>query len=228
MTSPENLINKIATAYTIPSNVVRGMKALIIADAHFDKTLSLSSTLPKYIKELGRIIAKEKVNTVFVLGDMLQNDDDMTIEKLKSIIKGFEYLPVRVYIIGGNHDRSMLWELKYNKQGSNVKVIYDLAMLLVHPNPAPGTPPRIFLAHDLKNNFQLKPEEGQYFVKNLKSSFKDMIRSEDYLLVGHTHQTIDFKELRCGSIGAYSEDLYRKSYAILNTENGFEFTFRGK
>lgn len=228
MSSLDNLINKIATAYPIPSNVVRGMKALIVADAHFDKTLALSTTLPKYIKELGKIVLREKVNTIFVLGDMLQNDEDMTIDKLKSIIAAFELLPAKVYMIGGNHDRSMLWDLKYNKKGSNVTIVYDLAMVLTHPNPAPDTPPRIFLAHDLKNNFQLKFDEGQYFVKNLKSFFKDMIHSEDYLLIGHTHQTINIKEQRCGSVGAYSEDLHRQSYAILKTENGFELIFHGK
>ena len=159
---------------------------------------------------------------------MIQNDEDITLEKLKSIVTAFELLPVRVYIIGGNHDRGLLWEMKYNKQGSNVTVVYDLAMVLTHPNPPPDTPPRVFLAHDLKNNFLLKPEDGPFFVKNLKKEFKDMIHDEDYLLLGHTHQTIDNKDLRCGSVGAYSEDLHRQSYAILTAENGFQFTFYGK
>ena len=228
MSFPSTLVNKVATAYQIPANVVRGMKAMIVADSHFDKTLALSATLPKYIKELGRIILREKITTLFVLGDLIQNDEDITMEKLKSIVTAFELLPIRVYIIGGNHDRSLLWEMKYNKKGSNVTVVYDLAMCLTHPNPPPDTPPRLFLAHDLKNNYLLKPEDGPYFVKNLKKEFKDMIHDEDYLLLGHTHQTIDNKDCRCGSVGSLSEDLHRHSYAILTTDNGFQLNFIGK
>lgn len=226
---PTSLINKVATAYHIPKNIVNGMRALIVSDAHFDKTLTLSRTLPKYIKSLSSIIIREKLNTVFVLGDLIQNDDDISLEKLNSIVTAFELLPVPVYIIGGNHERSLLWELKYNKQGSNVRIVYDLCICLEYPtHPPPRTPPRVFLAHDLKNNFQLQPEDGEEFVAALKKGFVDLIHHEDYLIVGHTHKTINNEEDRYASVGAYSEDLHRTSYAMLFTDNGFHFQFVGK
>ncbi|EAY22178.1 Ser/Thr protein phosphatase, putative [Trichomonas vaginalis G3] len=226
---PQTLINKVATAFHVPKNVVTGMRALIVSDAHFDKTLTLSRTLPKYIKSLSSIIIRDKLNTVFVLGDMIQNDDDITMEKLQSIITAFELLPVPVYIIGGNHERSLLWDLKYNKQGSNVTIVYDLCICLTYPTQPPSrTPPRVFLAHDLKNNFQLQPEEGESFVATLKKEFVDLIHHEDYLVTGHTHKTINNEEERYASVGAYSEDLHRSSYAMLFAENGFHFQFVGK
>ena len=134
-------------------------------------------------------------------------------------------LAIASYVMGGGLDRLLLWDYKYNKPGSNVKVVYDYAIKIHHPNAPAGTPPNIYLSHDLGNPLAVKPDEAESFVVELKRAFSSEISSEDYLIIGHVHEHAHNEQLRCVTLKEYSQDNHRSDYAIVAMgSDGFKVT----
>ena len=220
------LVNTKTTVFTVPLEHAVNIKALVVADQHFGKTLPITKSLPQCLKNMMTIIAREQVNCIFMLGDIVDNNDKDILTKVFSAL---EQLPIPVYVMGGAKDRVLLFDYKYNRPGSNVTVVYDYAIRIHHPNAPLGTPPNIFLAHDLCNPVTVKMDEAEAFVVALKRAFEKDITVEDFLLIGYTHQYVFNEQLRCASIKDFSPDNHHNGYAIISTgTDGFKINIVGK
>lgn len=219
--------------YKVGIEYIHNMKALLISDQHFGKTLPLTQSLPQCLKNLMTIIMRENINTLFLLGDLIHIEDEKATkhnkDTLLKVIGAFEQIPIPVFIMGGEHDRKLLWDCKYNKPGSNVHIVYDYLVQLSHPNPQLGTLQNVFLAHDFNNPYSLKPDEVESFVVELKHSLSDFVKPEDYLIIGHCHQFANNEQAKAASLREFSPDLHHNGYAILTCNpNCFDIDFKGK
>lgn len=225
----EKLINTKTSVFTLPIEQTMNLKALVIADQHFGKTLPVNDSIPRLFRSLMPIIVRESINCIFMLGDLVhvgKNPDSEGI--LKKVFDALEQLPIPVYVMGGGLDRVLLWDYKYNKPGSNVKVVYDYAIKIHHPNAPIGTPPNIYLSHDLGNPLSIKSDEAESFVVELKRAFSNEISSDDYLIIGHVHEHVHNEQLRCAAIKEFSQDNHRSDYAIVAmSDNGLKVTLVG-
>ena len=220
------LLNDKATALTISGSELTTMKAVIITDCHLNRFLPFDETFPQLKDQLLSLVEKERANTVILLGDIVHIRTEGAAEKIEKVLKIFESLPVKVYYVSGNHDRHVAAKMSFPAT-SNVTIVRDLALCLVHPCPPPGTPPRIFLTHDLHNHHKLKPHEVKSWLAFLRRTFSSLIDKDDFLLTGHTHETIINEEVNSASVAPFSLDLQRKSYATLTMtkEEGIKVQF---
>ena len=220
------LVNTKTTVFTLPLEHAANIKALVVSDQHFGKTLPITRSLPQCLKNMMTIIAREQINCIFMLGDIVDNNDKDILTKVFSAL---EQLPIPVYVMGGGNDRVLIFDYKYNRPGSNVRVVYDYAIRIHNPNAPVGTPQNIFLAHDLCNPLSVKPDEAEAFLVALKRAFKKDIANEDFLIIGHTHQYVFNEDLRCASIKDFSPDNHHNGYAVISTgSNGFKINIVGK
>lgn len=227
-----NIVNNQATIYHLPLEVSKNMRALIIADLYLDKVLPLAKNLPKITRKITQVILKEKCTSLFILGNLIymtdESDTNSKSSKLRMIINAFQQIPVPVYILGGNFDRSLLWDMKYDDPSSNIRVIHHLIVGVDIENPGANDPQRVYLAHDIKNNLLLDEGQTGLFVNTIKDQFSEMLNPSNYLLLAHTLRKYENPEKRCASIGAYSLDLSRTCYAVIDLSNGFNIKFTGQ
>lgn len=213
----QKLINTKTSVFTLPIEQTINLKGLVIADQHFGKTLPVNDALPRFFRSLVPLIVREQINCLFMLGDIVHVKPGFPNEEiLEKVFAALEQLPIPVYVMGGGLDRTLIWDYKYNKPNSNVKVVYDYAIKIHHPNCPPGSPPNIYLSHDLCNPLSVKPDEAESFVVELKRAFSDEISSDDYLIIGHVHEHVHNDQARCVAIKEYSQDNHRSDYAIVS------------
>lgn len=229
---PYPLTNKKSSVFTVPIEQTKNIKAIVITDQNFGKTLPLTKSIPHCLKNLMTIIARENINCIFIIGDIV-HFDDLNIEKaqetLLEVFKQFEMIPLPIYIMGGENNRRLLFDLNYSIPFSNIKVVYDFLIRIHNPNPVLDTPPNFYLTHDGKNPLKLKPEEIESYAIELKRAFKDEIANEDFLIIGHCQAYYLNESARVATIKEFSPDNHRNGYAIIEmTEQGLKLNIVGK
>jgi hypothetical protein len=218
-----------ATVFTIPPDHMARLRALVISDQLFGKTLVVTKSLPTCFTNIMTLITRENLNTIFVLGDLIFPNDSNASVLLTKVITEFERFPIPVYISGGVRTRPLLAQIEYNKPGTNVKIVKDYLLKLRHPKPPLGTPPNLFLASALLPSTGLKPEKIGEFVSEFKRAFRADIANEDYLLLGGCGAYSLNEEQRCASIKAFSPDDHHNAHAIVVAdEAGFTIKVIGK
>lgn len=231
---PTPLKNKKSTVFTVPIEHTINMKAMIITDQNFGKTLPLTKSIPHCMKSLMTIIARESINCIFMIGDLVYiNEKDPKIEQAKEILskvfKALEMIPIPVYILGGERNRRLLYDVNYDVPHSNIHVVYDFLIRIHNPNPPIGTPSNFYLTHDCKNPLVLKANEIESYAIELKRALQDEISNEDYLIIGHCQAYYQNDTAKVASIKEYSPDLHRNGYAVLKlTPEGFNLNIVGK
>ena len=228
---PQQFPNLKTTVFNLPIEHTVNMKALVLTDQFFGKTLPLTKSIPQCMKNIMTIIVREGINCIFFIGDLVhfQKDENETKSILTKVLKVFEEIPLPIYVMGGEQNRQILYNMKYQKPGSNVHVVYDFMIKIKHPNPPIGTIPNIYLTHDAKNPLTVKPDQVESFVFSLKNAFSQEIANEDFLLVGHCNGYSFNEQGKYGSIKEFSPDNHRNGYAIITcTKEGFNVNIVGK
>ena len=224
---PQPLVNTKVDVFTLPVEHAAHIRALVVADQRFGKTLPITRSLPQCLKNMMTIVVRESINCIFMLGDIVHAASDRGL--LSAVVRALEQLPIPVYIMGGPETRVLLFDYKYEKPGSNVHIVYNYAIRIPHPAPLSGAPPNVFLAYDLCNPFAVGPSDAQSYVVALKRGFDRDIRSEDFLLVGRPNHYVFNDELRCASIKDFSPDNHHSGYAVIVVEkDGFKIQIVGK
>ena len=218
------ILNDEATALYITDPSITSTRALIFTDCHFSKFYPFEKTFPKFQKKIEEIIKEEQPNTIIILGDVVHIRTELAEERLIQVLSFFDKLNIKVYYIGGNHDRHIARKI-FVPPSSNATIVSDLALCFVHPDPPPRTPKRIFFTHDLHNHYKLTREYVHAWHLFLRKTFAYLINPDDYLLTGHTHETIISVDELTASIAPFSFDLLSYKYAILTMDNGIQIKF---
>ena len=226
------LINNKSSVFILPKERCVGLKALVITDQFFGKTLPLTKSIPHCLKNMMTIITRESINCIFMLGNVVhvtENNIKEAKQNAKKVISSLERIPLPVYIMGGDKDRRLWWELKYEKPGSNVHIVYDFLIRIPHPNPQLGNDVSFYLTHDCKNPIHIKQDEVESYAVELKRALKDEVHNEDYLLIGYCQNYLYNQTARVACIKEFSPDNHRNGYAIVSvTDSGFDLNIVGK
>ncbi|OHS94959.1 Ser/Thr protein phosphatase [Tritrichomonas foetus] len=206
--------------------ILSSFRALVLSDMHFNQKEKLSFSLPIVLRKISKLIIDQNINIIFLLGDIVEQYQSPTsAEDLKTVFSAFEQLGIPIYIIPGNHDRSLFNNTSYDTRFKNIHLLKTTLMFIENPNSPPNTYRRIYMAHEMENNFKLEGPQKNVFPIKLKEFFKDVFTENDFLLIGHIHRHILDLSKNCGSVGQYSYDYKRESYAIITNENGFKIDF---
>lgn len=228
------LKNKKSTVFTVPIEHTVNMKALIITDQNFGKTLPLTKSIPHCMKSLMTIIARESINCIFMIGDLVWiNEKNPNIEQAKQtliqVFKALEMIPLPIYILGGERNRRLLYDVNYDVPHSNIDVVYDFLIRIHNPNAEIGSSQNFYLTHDCKNPLSLKPNEIESYAIELKRALQDEISNDDYLLIGHCQAYYQNDQAKVATIKEFSPDMHRNGYAVLSlTQEGFNLNIVGK
>lgn len=228
-----HLTNKNTSIYIMPLENTVDLKGLVITNQLFGKTLPLTKSIPQFMKNIMTIISREKINTLFFIGDIAYYQKEGGEKETKAIIEKFfailEGIPLPVYVMGGPQNRKILYDMKYNKPGSNIHVVYDYMIKIKHPVPPQGTIPNVYITNDAMCTVPVKPDEVESYAYKLKTHFKHEIANEDFLLVGSCNGYSYNEESRFGSIKEFSPDNHRNGHAIISCDSdGFKINIIGK
>jgi hypothetical protein len=227
---PFKIANAQATAFVVPPEHIAHLRGLLICDQSFGRTLPLTKSIPKCLKNLMTIISRERINCIFVVGDVIFRRDAIDTEKeaINKVVRAFEQFPIPVYISASEKTRPVLTEIS-PKAGSNVRIVLDYFLKLRHLNPPVGTPPNVFIASALLPQGGLQTDELPQFLSEFKEAFKAVIAPQDYLLLGGCHGYSLNEDLRCACVKEFSPDEHHQAYAIVVAEStGFEIRVVGK
>ena len=187
-------------------------KFLLISDCHIGDQIDI------WFNELKQIIEKEKPTNIIVLGDLIDGHVPNGESLMLQVFSLLKTLPFQIYVIGGNHDRIYIENINWSN-GTNIHLIDSWSILIQVPQSEVSHPLRIFLAHELGNNYRVRDRTAFQFFKWLKNGAKD-IRSPDWLICGHAHTSLLSREAKVVCIGQYSPQRNKRAYSLLTIENG--------
>lgn len=230
---PHHFANKNTTVFVLPLEHTVNLKGLVVANQYFGKTLPLTKSIPQFMKSIMTIIVRENINALFFVGDIAFFQKDGGAAETKAIIEKFfgvlEELPIPVYVMGGQQNRKILFDMNYNKPGSNIHVVYDYMLKIQHPAPPQGTIPNVYITNDALCTAPIKLDEVEAYTYKLKKHFKNEIANEDFLLCGCCKGYSYSEECRFGSIKEFSPDNHRNGHAIIScARDGFSVNIVGK
>lgn len=212
--------NTKTSVFSVPSVISDGINALVVSGQDFGRTLPLTRAIPQFMKSLLSVVKRNQINCLFFLGDLVYVDDGsesaVVTATMKTVIAALEELPIPVYIMGGERDRVLLWQMKYTNPGSNVRVVYDYAIKIGVPGASDVK--NVFLTYDLMNPVPVRYDQADEFTHALKRAFYMDIQERDYLVVGHPKGYAVNEAKKYASIKNWSVDHHRTGYAIVTRE----------
>jgi hypothetical protein len=159
------------------------------------------------------------------MGDLIQGQFPPAIggALVTEVVRGLDQLKIPTWVIGGNHDREYV-DLAMWPPTQYVKKVTELAMVI----DPPGKPPRdrIFISHDLGNNYRVRDHFAYSFLTWIKNAFKTLIKPTDWLVTGHCHTGFLSFESRLACVGQFAPEIKAYGYTVL--EVGEEVTFNLK
>lgn len=191
---------------------LRYSKILLISDFHMGKKETIENDLEILFKGLHLVLAQEKPDVIFVLGDMVDGTCInpyiayfKTVARLQNLLKP-------MYFLGGNHDRTFIPPLIANVNFTKfIHLITDPYMIL-------PTNPRIFLAHDVLLNIRIRGSVVYNYASKLRK-FVNVMRSDEYFCIGHAHTQLITDQNKTFSIGQFAPKYGRYEYATIQTKN---------
>ncbi|KAK8885472.1 hypothetical protein M9Y10_040921 [Tritrichomonas musculus] len=200
-------------------------KGLIIADFHIGQFLSIEKEKVALINCLKSLIDHEKPTHVFILGDIIHFSSERTDEWYFDFFQLLEdNFSLPICIIPGNHDYDLSpYRNCFNlyKNEKNVKC-YDVEFLEIKYSDNFS----LFLGHDASYNMfvHFKSPIVQWMNEIRNSKYcKSIIKKNDVVIFGHTHEDIDDDETRNYTIAPFSISLEESSYGLISFNNGFKF-----
>jgi predicted phosphodiesterase len=216
------IVNRKVTSFSIPVTRKPGMRILLISDTHIGGTRQpVASSKRLFITALNSVIQSEKATHVIHLGDLIDCEVAAPEAHLADVLSQLAALPVPIWLIGGNHDREWITPAA-GSRGPNLTIAPDLALLLDIPPSAPGQKDgqRIFLAHDLANNYRVRDQFAFSFVHWIKEAAAPEINArDDWLITGHCHTQFLSAACKIGSVGQFSPEIDTFEYTMLTIDD---------
>lgn len=166
------------------------------------------------------IIKKENPAMIFHLGDLVNGTFPDGSKLLLDVLTKLDTLEIPIYFIPGNHDREYLnglmpkWkQLKFITPLQNNSIQVSIPSGKDHPKQT-----NIFFAHDLNNNYRVRDQYALSFVNWIKGG-SNLIKPEDWLIIGHTHcQLISFAS-KAMCVGQFSPEINIFGYSIIDIDD---------
>jgi predicted phosphodiesterase len=194
------------------------IKMLLLSDTHLGATgaANVNKCIDVFLTEVGIIKKQEGITHICHLGDLLDGTI-LDIQPLKRALLGLAALGVPVYAIGGNHDRPLFAQLPKD-MARNLYITTELAWLMdIKPRPGRRAQ-KIFLAHDLGNNYRVRDQCAWLFLMWIKDACKGSIRPTDWLVTGHCHCAFVSQDRRLACVGQFSPEISAYGYGILEID----------
>jgi predicted phosphodiesterase len=193
-------------------------RILLLSDTHLGASGPIESEKTRFISELAALIARERITHVFHLGDLVNGTFPNGAPHVSDVLSRMEGLDIPVTLIGGNHDREYVAACT-RPLSPLIRVVKHLAIRLDFP-PATGgvNGQRIFLAHDLGNNYRVRDQFTYLFLHWLKTSYPKVIREQDWLLMGHCHMGFLSTTSKLGCVGQFSPEINTRAYGIIEVD----------
>jgi DNA repair exonuclease SbcCD nuclease subunit len=210
------LVNTTVNPVAIQIDQKKPMRLLLLSDTHLGATdaSNVNKSIDLFLTEVGSLIEREHITHICHLGDLL----DGTIvdpEPLKRALLGLGTLGLPVYAMGGNHDREVFTKLPKDLNKKNIFITNEMAMVLDIPARPGRKAQKIFLAHDLGNNYRVRDQFAFLFLMWIKNACHPTIKPSDWLLTGHCHGALLSHENRVGCVGQFSPEISAYGYGIV-------------
>lgn len=212
------LVNTTVNAYKIPLSEST-KRILLVSDTHLGATIPAEQAITLFSNELSTIIKKEGITMICHLGDLVDGTftENMGTKVLNDVLTKVSELQIPFYVFGGNHDRDFFTPLKFPKNPF-VTPLKENAVVFELPPRGKEEPQKIFLAHDLLNNYRVRDQYAYSFVSWIKQGCKQYIKPTDWLLTGHTHTSLISYPSRLGCVGQFSPEINVFGYAVLEID----------
>jgi predicted phosphodiesterase len=200
--------------FSFPITRDHPMRILLVSDSHIGAELPVRDSIPQYLKELTSLIELERITHLIHLGDVIQGDFDQYegADYVSQVVTEMNKLSVPSWVIGGNHDRDYVRTAAW-RNVSQVTRIDELAIFLDISEARPPT--RIFLSHDMGNNYRVRDPLAFSFISWIKDAFKTVIGPNDWYLTGHCHTTFCSLPSKLGCIGQFAPEIGAYAYTVL-------------
>lgn len=213
------LVNDIVNPYVIPLSKTP-MRILLVSDTHLGATVDPNRAISMLYNELSELVKTEKVTMICHLGDLVDGTMIEGTKVLSNVLTKMTELKVPFYVIGGNHDRDFFTTLQW-KKNQYVTPLKENAILFELPKTNPKEEPqKIYLAHDLLNNYRVRDQFAFSFIAWIKDGCKKYIKPTDWLITGHTHTSLISYPTRIACVGQFSPEINVFGYAILEFVDG--------
>lgn len=216
------LVNDRVTTFTYTPPSSEPMKALMISDCHIGARVQVDVAINLFIDSLNALIANENPTVLFILGDLV--DGTQTEDVFKAVLVQLTKIDLPIYVIGGNHDRKFFSLINWP---SNTNVTISEALAIQLTAQLPGRPDiKVFLAHDLLNNYRVRDPHAFFFADWIKQGAKNYIKPEDWLIIGHTHTGLMSHASRIACIDQFSPEIKVFGYATLQFNSDFVLSIK--
>lgn len=208
------LVNDRVTYYEYVPPKNKSFKALLVSDCHLGAKLPIDVAINIFIDALSALINRENATVLFILGDVV--DGTQGADVLRRLISRLEKLRLPVYAIGGNHDREFFANIKVDRN-SNVTIAHELSFMInIRQANRPNI--RVFMAHDLLNNYRVRDPHAYFFATWIKEGARNYIKPDDWLIIGHTHTGFLSHASRVACIGQFSPEIRVFGYGTLELD----------
>jgi hypothetical protein len=102
--------------------------------------------------------------------------------------------------------------------------VTDLAIVIEPPGKTPQD--KVFITHDLGNNYRVRDHFVYSFLIWIKDAFKPLIKPTDWLVAGHCHTTFLSFESRVICIGQLSPEIKAFGYTVLEVGDNVTFNLK--
>lgn len=146
--------------------------SIVITDLHLARfSEDYSKALADLLYYLKKVIAMEKAESVFILGDLFQSRRGRKITDYIALLKALEDLGVEMHVIPGNHDR---WAVRHHPEMWTGKNVHFHVVCMMHFG-------KFYLSHDLHQ------ASLSNFVLTVRSKAPIPLPADAMLLLGHMH-----------------------------------------
>lgn len=196
------------------------LNAVLISDLHLvddgSSYFSMNS-IEQTLTVLPALINQVKPNQLFILGDLFhsgQTNNHFVVKVMKML---YEF-PLEVFLIGGNHDRGLIYDLIVGWSKDNLHIFSDFFLTYETEYD------KIWLTHDGKNPYWLEKSMVISFLEALKTVYK--LDKQHWLITGHIHfpcilEANKVASLGCFNVGGHNQPL---SYGLIR-EKGNQIVF---
>lgn len=188
-------------------------RILIISDSHLGAVREPEAEKQKFYADVAAVVAAESPTHFFHLGDVVQGLIPDGARHLQDVLMNFAQFKIPTWVLGGNHDREFGSLVKLPR--SSVTLCTENAILLDIQGTASRKPIRIFLAHDLENNYRVRDQLAFSFLTWMKAGFSKSIGAEDWLITGHCHYSFISRQCKVACVGQFSPEIGAWGYAMI-------------
>lgn len=173
--------------------------ALLLSDFHVadDSSSYFSSrAIEETLAFLPILIKEEQPNQIFLLGDIFHGSVSYG-SYVELILSSLLKIKQPVYVIGGNHDREVIFKSAEYWSKQNLHIFPDYFLKVQTKNGM-----TIWLTHDGGNGYWLDKTQVPDFINSLKQAYG--INKSEWMITGHTHFPVVIEDVKVASLGCFN------------------------